>query len=189
MSTCKTMTILFSVSVPVLSVQRTSMLPKFWIEFNRFTMTFFLDMATALFDKLTEMIIGSKSGVSPTDRATAKSRESTTVPALPPVAALCQALTRNTNPTSNTVTFNKNMPNLFVLLSNSVSGFFSIALMMIFPYSVIVPVFTTTAMPVPLKMEAPMNKQFVHLAMEDTSSGLMGSGDFSTGIDSPVIAD
>ena len=61
------------VSVPVLSVQSTSMAPRFWIEFSRLTMTFFFDIASAPLDRQTETIIGSISGVNPT--ATAIERE------------------------------------------------------------------------------------------------------------------
>src|SRR5579871_6308605 len=51
------------VSVPVLSVQSTSIAPKFWIEFSRLTITFFRDMASAPFERHTDTIIGSISGV------------------------------------------------------------------------------------------------------------------------------
>ena len=64
------------VSVPVLSVQSTSMAPKFWIELMRLTMTFFLDMASAPLERHTETIIGSISGVSPTATARAKKKAS-----------------------------------------------------------------------------------------------------------------
>ena len=64
------------VSVPVLSVQSTSMAPKFWMEFRRLTMTFFFDIASAPLDRQTETIIGSISGVSPTATASAKKNAS-----------------------------------------------------------------------------------------------------------------
>ena len=60
------------VSVPVLSVQRMSIAPKFWIEFSRLTMTFFFDIASAPFERLTVTIIGSISGVRPTATERAK---------------------------------------------------------------------------------------------------------------------
>ena len=50
------------VSVPVLSVQSTSMAPKFWIELSRLTMTFLRDIASAPLDRQTVTIIGSISG-------------------------------------------------------------------------------------------------------------------------------
>ena len=54
------------VSVPVLSVQRMSIAPRFWIELSRLTMTFFFDIAMAPLERFTVTIIGSISGVSPT---------------------------------------------------------------------------------------------------------------------------
>ena len=65
-------TIRSCVSVPVLSVQRTSIAPKFWIEASRLTTTFLRDMAIAPFDRQTATIIGSISGVMPTATAIAK---------------------------------------------------------------------------------------------------------------------
>jgi hypothetical protein len=64
------------VSVPVLSVQRTSIAPRFWIALRRFTITFLRDMAIAPFARFTVTIIGSISGVRPTATATAKSSAS-----------------------------------------------------------------------------------------------------------------
>src|ERR1039458_10519982 len=64
------------VSVPVLSVHKTSMAPKFWIEFRRLTMTFFFDIAKAPLDRQTETIIGSISGVRPTATASEKKNAS-----------------------------------------------------------------------------------------------------------------
>ena len=62
------------VSVPVLSVQRMSMAPRFWIEFRRLTMTFLRDMAIAPLERQTATIIGSISGVRPTATAIAKKK-------------------------------------------------------------------------------------------------------------------
>ena len=63
-------------SVPVLSVQSTSIAPRFWIEFSRLTITFLRDMAMAPRDRQTETIIGSISGVRPTATAIAKKKAS-----------------------------------------------------------------------------------------------------------------
>jgi hypothetical protein len=41
------------VSVPVLSVQSTSIAPKFWMELSRLTMTFFFDIASAPLERQT----------------------------------------------------------------------------------------------------------------------------------------
>ena len=59
------------VSVPVLSVHRMSMAPRFWIELSRLTMTRLRDMARAPLDRQTDTIIGSISGVRPTATARA----------------------------------------------------------------------------------------------------------------------
>ena len=64
------------VSVPVLSVQSTSIAPKFWMELSFLTMTFFFDIASAPLDRQTETIIGSISGVRPTATAIAKKKAS-----------------------------------------------------------------------------------------------------------------
>ena len=62
--------------MPVLSVQSTSMAPRFWIEFSRLTITFFRDMPMAPRERQTETIIGSISGVRPTATARAKKKAS-----------------------------------------------------------------------------------------------------------------
>ena len=59
-------------SVPVLSVQSTSIAPKFWIAFSRFTITCVFAIAIAPLLRHTDTIIGSISGVSPTATASAK---------------------------------------------------------------------------------------------------------------------
>ena len=64
------------VSVPVLSVQSTSIAPRFWMALSRLTMTFFLPIATAPLERQTVTIIGSISGVRPTATATAKKNAS-----------------------------------------------------------------------------------------------------------------
>ena len=64
------------VNVPVLSVQRTSIAPRFWIELSRLTITFFRDMPMAPRDRQTVTIIGSISGVMPTATAIAKKNAS-----------------------------------------------------------------------------------------------------------------
>ena len=64
------------VRVPVLSVHRTSIAPKFWIALSRLTITFSRDMAIAPLARFTVTIIGSISGVRPTATATANSSAS-----------------------------------------------------------------------------------------------------------------
>ena len=80
------------VSVPVLSVHKTSIAPKFWIALRRLTMTFLRDIAMAPLARLTVTIIGSISGVSPTATATANSSASNQLP-------LVRPLIRNTSGT------------------------------------------------------------------------------------------
>ena len=65
-----------SVSVPVLSVQKMSMLPRFSIASRRRTMTPCLAIARAPAASVTLMIAGSSSGERPTASATAKSSDS-----------------------------------------------------------------------------------------------------------------
>ena len=67
-----------SVSVPVLSEQSTSMLPKFSMAVSRFTITLRAAMSLAPLARFTLMIAGSSCGVSPTARASANRNESST---------------------------------------------------------------------------------------------------------------
>src|ERR1700759_4888307 len=62
------------------------------MEFRRFTMTFFFDIASAPFDKQTETIIGSISGVNPTATAIEKKNAS-------PQLCLVKPLIRKTSGT------------------------------------------------------------------------------------------
>ena len=75
-SRCRSSTISPLVSVPVLSLQRTSMLPKFWIAARCLTITFWRAMRTAPRERVTALIMGRNSGVRPTARATAKRSDS-----------------------------------------------------------------------------------------------------------------
>ena len=73
------------VSVPVLSVHKTSIAPKFWIAWRRFTITRFFDMAIAPLARFTVTIIGSISGVNPTATATANKSASSQSPLVRPL--------------------------------------------------------------------------------------------------------
>ena len=64
-------TILSSVNVPVLSVHKMFIAPKFCIASNFFTIVFFLDIFTAPFDKHEDKITGRRSGVIAIEIATA----------------------------------------------------------------------------------------------------------------------
>lgn len=70
-----------------MSVQSTSMAPRFWIALSRLTTTFRLDMATAPRARLAETTIGSISGVKPTATATAKRKASSQSPLVRPLTA------------------------------------------------------------------------------------------------------
>ena len=84
------------VRVPVLSVHRMSIAPKFWMEFRRLTMTFFFDIAMAPLARFTVTIIGSISGVSPTATASPKSRA-------PAQSCFVMPMMRNTTATITTM--------------------------------------------------------------------------------------
>ncbi len=60
------------VSVPVLSVQSTSMAPKFCTAPSRFTITRFRAITSAPLERQTVTIMGSMAGVSPTATVRAK---------------------------------------------------------------------------------------------------------------------
>ena len=91
------------VNVPVLSVQSTSIAPRFWMALSRLTMTFFLPMATAPFDRHTVTIIGSISGVSPTATATAKKNAWVQLPLVNPLMTNTSGTITNMNRISSHV--------------------------------------------------------------------------------------
>ena len=68
--------ILFSVSVPVLSEQSTSMAPKFWMAVTSLTITLFFDMSMAPFARFVDTMVASISGIRPMARVMAKIRAS-----------------------------------------------------------------------------------------------------------------
>src|SRR5450759_3677817 len=76
---------LFCVSVPVLSVHRISIAPKFWMALSLFTMHFRRAITTAPLARLVVTIIGSISGVSPTATETANSSDSSQSPLVIPL--------------------------------------------------------------------------------------------------------
>ena len=73
------------VSVPVLSVQSTSIAPRFWMALIRLTITFLRLIASAPLERQTVTIIGSISGVRPTATATAKKKASPQLPLVRPL--------------------------------------------------------------------------------------------------------
>src|SRR5665647_709359 len=174
----------FSVRVPVLSVHKMFMLPKFSIADSRFTMTPFLDMAIAPLERLIVIIMGKSSGVSPTANATANSNAVTT----PLVVGLRREIIKKTKITKRNVTCIIRKPKLLMPRSNSVSGAFSINFLAILPYSVALPVLTTKAVAVPLTTEVPMKQKLLHSVIE-LALLFKALAIFSTGKDSPVRED
>ena len=82
-----------SVSVPVLSVHSTSMLPRFSIAFSRRTITPRVAMTCAPLARFTARMAGSNSGLRPTARATEKS--SVSIGGRP--CSMCAVKTRRTS--------------------------------------------------------------------------------------------
>ncbi len=76
---------MFWVSVPVLSVQRMSIAPKFWMALSRFTMVLRRAIATAPLARLAVTTIGSISGVRPTATDAANSSDSSQLPLVNPL--------------------------------------------------------------------------------------------------------
>ncbi len=85
MSTWRSSSTRSCVSVPVLSVARTSIAPRFWIEASRFTITRLRDIANAPLVRLTVITIGSISGAMPTPTAMANTRASIQLPLVSPL--------------------------------------------------------------------------------------------------------
>src|SRR5665213_47065 len=167
------------VSVPVLSVQSTSIAPKFWIELSFLTMTFFFDIASAPLERQKETIIGSISGVRPTAMASANRKVSL------PQLCLVNPLIKNTIGDITAMKQIISQVNLFTPLSNAVSGCWSERLLAIFPKYVCAPVVTTTAVAAPLSTLVPRKQRFV-CSMDWTLVRESLASVFSTGNDSPV---
>ena len=75
------------VSVPVLSVHRMSIAPKFWIASSRLTTTFLRASRTAPLASVEVTIIGSISGVSPTATESANRKASSQSPLVTPLTS------------------------------------------------------------------------------------------------------
>ena len=102
------------------------MAPRFWIELRRFTMTFFFDIARAPFDRQTETIIGSISGVNPTATAIEKKKAS-------PQLCLVKPLIRKTSGTITMINWIISSVNLCMPLSKLVFTSGPMMLLAIFP--------------------------------------------------------
>jgi hypothetical protein len=87
-----------------LSLQRTSIAPRFWIAFNRFTITLCRDIAIAPRARLAVTTIGSISGVRPTATAIAKRKASFQSPLTNPFSRKTTGTMTNMNRISTQVT-------------------------------------------------------------------------------------
>ncbi len=156
------------------------MAPKFWMEFRRLTMTFFLDIARAPLARFTVTIIGSISGVSPTATARPKSRASTQL-------CFVRPMMRNTTATITTMKRIMSQVNPAIPLSKLVFERWPASLRVMAPKYVRAPVLTTTPRAVPESTLVPwkhaLGSSSADLPLPGTAAAL-----FSTGIDSPVRA-
>ena len=118
-----------SVSVPVLSVHRMSMLPRFSIASRRRTMTPRRPMARAPADRVTLMIAGNSSGDRPTASATANRSDSIT-------GRPRSRFTVRTNRTMTTITRIRRYPNWRTPRAKSVSGWRALSRAAIAPNAV-----------------------------------------------------
>ena len=174
------------VSVPVLSVHSTSIAPKFWIASRRLMITFWRDRYTAPLARVEVTIIGSISGVRPTAIDSANRNASVQAPGvLPFVKPLISS-------TIGVITIMKRISSqltLFTPVWNAlVVGLAAVTFWASAPKYVWFAIVTTTPVAEPLTTFVPMN------AMLSSSNGLLVGGprcseNFSTGSDSPVIAD
>ena len=166
-----------SVRVPVLSVHKTSMLPKFSKASRRRTITPSLAMARAPAESVTVTIAGSNSGVMPTASATAKSNDST-------MGRPINWLTMSTKKTMTIITLINRYPNCRTPRANSVSGSVPPIDFATSPSAVCEPVATIKMFATPLRTEVPEKTELVRWLI--AASAAMIPGFFSTGIDSPV---
>jgi len=169
------------VRVPVLSVQRMLIAPRFWIDGSLFTMTFFFAIARAPLARFTVTIMGSISGVSPTATDKAKSSASSHFPLVIPTI-------RNTMLTITSIRRIISHVKERIPLSKLLSSRRSISFFEIAPKSVLIPVETTMARAIPLVTLVPI-KQALGNSIADFIVLVGRVADFSTGIDSPVKAD
>ena len=162
-----------SVSVPVLSVQSTSMAPRSWMAARRFTITRRAASLLAPLAKVTVTTIGKSSGVRPTARASANSSDSRK-------GRWNTTLVATTNSTRKTVSRSIRNPNWRIPRSNASLGRSVASPCASPPSSVARPVRHTKAVAVPLITEVPMKTKFV--APEGSSAGTARSATcFSTG--------
>ena len=168
-----------------MSVQSTSIAPKFWIEFKRFTIVLRLDIATAPFARFVVTIIGSISGVSPTAMARPNRKASSQFPLLTPLIS-------TTTGTITAMNLMNSQLTLFTPMSNAVVARRPTRPLAMAPNDVRLPVAMTAAIAVPLMTLVPM-KQIVGMSVRPVdnpaATGGAARSAFSTGSASPVSAD
>ncbi len=168
------------VSVPVLSLHRMSMLPKSSMAARCLTITFCRAMRTAPCARVTVVIIGRNSGVSPTASATANRNDSS--------GGRCRAkLASSTKSTRNSTVRMISTANRASPRWNSVSGGWVDSCAAMSPNAVAGPVATTTAVAVPLTTDVP-RKTVLRASAAWRAPGGRSPASFSTGSDSPVRA-
>jgi len=141
-----------SVSVPVLSVHSTLMLPRFSIaSIRRHSMPPSASVCAAR-ARLTPRIAGNSSGLSPTASASANSNVSTG-------GRPSTTLIANTSTTITSMLTRRSMPKRRSPCSNSVSARRPSSWCAMRPYAVVVPVATTRAVAVPLRTFVPVYTQ------------------------------
>jgi len=121
---------------------------------RRFTTTCFRAMRKAPRASVTDITIGSSSGVSPTASATANRNDSST-------GRASRILSSNTNNTSSMVRRMISMPNWRVPRSKAVGGAFAVNDPAMAPSAVAVPVRITITVADPLSTEEPMKTALV----------------------------
>ena len=143
------------VSVPVLSVQRTFIDPRFWMEDRFLMMVFFLLIATAPLARQVVTIIGSISGVSPTAIEMAKSSASIQ-------SSLVMPLMTNTMGTMTSMKRINNHETELMPFSKPVGSRLASSDLAIPPKRVWFPVRMTTASALPLMTLLPMKARLLH---------------------------
>ena len=148
------------------------MLPRFWMDSRRLTMTFLADMRRAPRARVTETTMGRSSGVRPTARATAKRKDSSQ-------GRWKKALASSTKSTRRIVMRMIRMPNFWVPSWKEVAGGRVASVSAISPRAVPWPVLHTSTLPVPLMTEVPMSTEFP--ARRPSACPGSSPGAFSTG--------
>ena len=172
-SRCFSRRICASVSVPVLSVHRTSMLPRSCTAASRLTITRSPAIRSAPRASVMDTTIGSSSGVSPTASATANRNDWSH-------GRWNRAFTSSTNSTMRIASRRMRSPKLRIPISNAVAGGFEIKLSLISPSEVAEPVRHTSMEAVPPTTEVPMNTAFDAASRSAAAPGVSPAR-FSTG--------